>query len=83
MSPPKKHSDDNISLRIEPLLVGAGAAARLCGISTKYWHILDTTGKVPLPVQAFGRRRLWSVRELDLWIQAGCPSRERWQKQKE
>jgi hypothetical protein len=60
-----------------PLLVAALGAARLCGISERTWRKLDRCGRVPDPLR-WGKRCLWSVDELRLWIAAGCPARERW-----
>ena len=75
MAKVKKHNHI-ISLSLQPKLVSAQDAARMLGISTKYIWQLDRTGKVPLPIQGFGgRRKLWSVRELDEWITKGCKPR--------
>lgn len=82
MSPTKAKEHNGILITLEPRLVGVETAAKLCGISAKYWRTLDGMGKVPLPIQFGGRRRLWSVDELDNWIRAGCPIREVWQKEK-
>ena len=63
-------------ITIEPRLVSAEVAAQLLGISVKYFWQLDRSGKIPLPVRGFGgRRKLWSIRELDAWIAKGCKPR--------
>jgi len=62
---------------IEPLLVDASAAARLCGISRTCWYTLISQGRVP-PSIRLGRRRLWLVENLRAWLRAGAPPRERW-----
>ncbi len=59
----------------------AKAAAGLCGVSRSHFLALHSAGKVPLPVR-LGRRTLWRTSELDAWIQAGCPARDRWQARK-
>ena len=80
---PLKAKNHDILLSIEPRLVGAETAAKMCGVSTKYFWQLDRTGRVPLPIQGFGgRRKLWSVDELTKWIRVGCPIREKWKKLK-
>lgn len=60
-----------------PLLVPAETAARLCGIAESTWWSLHSAGRVPLPVR-LGSRTLWRAAELAAWIDAGCPSRDRW-----
>ncbi len=60
-----------------PLLLGAKAAAKLCGVSARTWWALHSAGKTPLPVR-LGRRTLWRAAELADWCKAGCPSRDRW-----
>jgi predicted DNA-binding transcriptional regulator AlpA len=63
---------------IEPLLVPAAAASRLCGVSEASWYRLKSRGKVPLPVR-LGGRVLWRVDELRRWCAAGCPDLRTWQ----
>lgn len=58
-------------------LVDARMAAEVCGVSARFWHQLNASGKVPA-ARKLGRRCLWSVAELDGWIAAGCPERGRW-----
>ncbi len=70
---------NNITIIIAPLLVDATTAAHMCSLSRRYWLQLDTQGKVPLPIR-FGKRKLWSVAELEEWVKAGCPSRDGRQK---
>jgi hypothetical protein len=39
---------------------------------------MHSTGELaPMPIH-FGRRKLWIVEELRLWINAGCPNRDKW-----
>jgi predicted DNA-binding transcriptional regulator AlpA len=60
-----------------PLAVDSHGAARLIGVSESGWRILVSAGRVP-PGFRLGRRRLWSVAELQNWIAAGAPSADRW-----
>ena len=60
------------------LLIGAADAATMCGVSRSTWWALHSSGRVPLPVR-LGRRTLWRRGELEAWIAAGCPARERWE----
>jgi len=66
-----------VTLSAPPLLLSASDAARLLGIGERHFHALNSTGRVPLPVE-LGRRRLWRRRELENWVDAGCPAREEW-----
>jgi predicted DNA-binding transcriptional regulator AlpA len=63
---------------IEPLLVAAAEAARLCGVSEASWYRLRSAGKLPSPVK-LGGRVLWRVAELRRWTAAGCPDLRAWQ----
>ena len=60
-----------------PLLLNAAQAAELCGVSRSLWWSLHSAGRVPKPYR-LNRRTLWRRSELERWIQAGLPSRERW-----
>lgn len=61
------------------LLVDAGAAAALCGVSRATWFAWHSAGRIPLPALRAGRVVRWSAAELAAWISAGCPARDRWQ----
>ena len=64
-----------------PLLLSAGQAAALCGVSRRTWWALHAAGRTPLPVR-LGRRTLWRVAGpggLEAWVAAGCPPRDRWE----
>jgi len=59
-------------------LVTAKMAAGLLGISRAHFYRMHSAGKIPLPVRLGGCVR-WRVDELLAWIEAGMPSRQRWQ----
>lgn len=61
--------------KIEPMLMGASAAAKLCGISLASWYRHLSAGKTPRPIR-LGGRVLWRVSDLRRWIDLGCPERE-------
>jgi predicted DNA-binding transcriptional regulator AlpA len=64
---------------LEPLLIPAPEAARLCGLSPATWHRLRSAGKIgPTPVR-LGGRVLWRVADLRAWTDAGCPDRRTWE----
>jgi predicted DNA-binding transcriptional regulator AlpA len=65
----------------QPLLLNAGQAAALCGVSRRTWWALHSAGKTPLAVR-LGRRTLWRAAGpggLEAWVAAGCPARDRWE----
>jgi predicted DNA-binding transcriptional regulator AlpA len=65
---------------IEPLLVPAPEAARLCGVSEATWFRLKAAGKTPAPVKL--GRVLYRVEDLKLWVALGCPDRKTFEARK-
>lgn len=61
-----------------PLLLGAEAAAELIGISESTLWKLHSQGRIPNPMRLGGRVVRWRREELEAWVRAGCPPRERW-----
>jgi predicted DNA-binding transcriptional regulator AlpA len=59
------------------LLLTARDAAIVCGISQRTWRTWDMLGYTPQPVHV-GRAIFWRYKELEQWIEAGCPRREIW-----
>lgn len=62
---------------IGALAVGVPGVAELLSISERQVEKMHATGQLPSPIR-FGRRRLWSVRELADWIHEGAPARDTW-----
>jgi predicted DNA-binding transcriptional regulator AlpA len=58
---------------VEPLLVRASLAARLCGLSEATWHRLRSAGQIPEPLKV-GGAVLWRTSDLQLWVAWGCPA---------
>lgn len=65
------------SKREKTLVVDAREAARLLGISRSTFMKLHSAGKVPSPLR-FGRAVRWRRAEIEAWIEAGAPSRDKW-----
>ena len=61
----------------QPLAVGAPVAALLIGVSESHFYTRLAGGGIP-PGFRLGKRRLWSVYELQCWIAAGAPNAQRW-----
>ncbi len=59
------------------ILVDAKEAARMCDMSRSTWYKLVSSGKAPRPVK-LGALARWQRNELEGWITAGCPSRDKW-----
>ncbi len=62
----------------EALTVDAEAAARLCGISRATWFRLTAEGRTPAPLR-LGRCVRWLKAEVEGWLAAGAPPRDRWE----
>ncbi len=58
----------------------ASCAARYVGVSTKTWRELRDRGVAPAGASPTGspRHRIWSPRELEAWVAAGCPPQVEW-----
>lgn len=63
---------------LAPILLAAPKAAKFCGVAESTFWKLNAAGRIPR-ARALGRRRLWSRAELMEWVEAGCPSRDRWE----
>jgi len=63
---------------LSPLTVDAEGLAGLLGISLRTVRKLNASARLPRPV-SLGRRRLWSVREIESWLEKGAPGRDRWE----
>lgn len=73
---------DEKEFRPEPLLVDAKTAAMMLSIGRSHFLSLLSAGKIgPMP-RKLGRRSLFSVKELDRWVDAGMPVRQKWVEQK-
>lgn len=66
------------SATIEPLLLSAAEAAQLLGVGRTLFWSMHSSGRLgPLPTR-LGRRTLWRRRELEDYVAAGCPARDKW-----
>jgi len=62
-------------------LLSAAEAAKLLNISQRHLWALSTSGRMPAPIR-LGRSVRWSADELRTWLDAGCPTRDRWENAK-
>jgi hypothetical protein len=71
----------SLAAAIEPFLVPALEAARLCGVSEASWYGLKSAGKTP-PEVRLGGRVLYRIEDLKLWVALGCPDRRTFEARK-
>jgi excisionase family DNA binding protein len=62
-----------------PLLLTVREAAALIGVSRATFWKLHSQGRVPLPLRLGGRVVRWRKGEVEAWVKAGCPARDKWQ----
>ena len=62
----------------DTLLLRAAEAARLCAVSKVSWFRWDSAGRIPQGLK-IGGCKVWRRSELEAWIEAGTPNREKWQ----
>lgn len=60
---------------MDALLIDRRQAAKMLGVSSRHVINLEQEGLIP-PTRRLGNRRLFSVSELQTWIEQGCPSIE-------
>jgi len=51
----------------------------MLGVSRSHFYSLQASGRLPLPVRLGGAVR-WRRTELEMWVLAGCPPRDRWRR---
>jgi len=66
-----------IEVEAAPLVLTARDAAALLKIGKSTFLRLHAAGKVPQPVR-FGRSVRWRRAEIEAWVAAGAPSRDKW-----
>lgn len=69
------------AVQLEPLAVDAKGAAALIGISDRTWRRMNAAGQCPRPMKLGGAVR-WRVAELREWVDAGAPSRAKWEERR-
>jgi predicted DNA-binding transcriptional regulator AlpA len=51
----------------------------VCGISRAQWFKLSSSSQTPQPVRLGKRKPVWVIAELEAWLRAGAPCRDRWE----
>ena len=62
----------------EQLALTANDVARLLGISRAHVFRLQNSGRLPKPIR-LGRAVRWPRANLEAWLEAGAPTRDRWE----
>jgi len=62
----------------ERIALSADEVAEALGISRAHVWKLTSTGRLPRPVR-LGRAVRWPRKDLEQWLAAGAPSRDRWE----
>jgi predicted DNA-binding transcriptional regulator AlpA len=79
--PPPNANSHHGNLRtiadLPPLLLRAPQAASFCSIAIRTWRMLDANGRIPRSIH-LGRSAFWRRKELQDWVDAGCPDRVTW-----
>lgn len=65
-----------------PLLLSATETARQLGVARSTLYEWSSSGRVPAPIR-IGRRTLWRADDLRAWVDAGCPGRMAWERQRQ
>ena len=62
----------------DPALIDAAGLAQMLSCSRRHIANLDASGRLPLAIRLGSRCKRWRVDEIQAWILADCPSRDRW-----
>ncbi|MBI3834114.1 MAG: helix-turn-helix domain-containing protein [Planctomycetes bacterium] len=63
---------------LDRLALSADEVAAMLGISRAHVWKLASTGRLPRPIR-LGRAVRWDRKNLEAWLAAGAPSRDRWE----
>jgi predicted DNA-binding transcriptional regulator AlpA len=70
--------NDALTSSPQPFLVGIKEVARLLGRSVMSIRRDEDEGRIPGSIMIGGSKR-WRLKELRLWVKAGCPDRMTWE----
>jgi len=80
--PAKNSSQSRSESKMKSLLLSVEDSAELLGIGRTLFYSMHSSGRLgPLPVK-LGRRVLWNRKELEAWVEDGCPARLQWRNRK-
>jgi predicted DNA-binding transcriptional regulator AlpA len=70
--------NDALTSSPQPLLVGIKVVAKMLGRSEMSIRRDEDEGRIPRSIMIGGSKR-WRLKELRLWVKAGCPDRMSWE----
>lgn len=53
--------------------------AAMLGVCKTHWRSMVASGKAPAPLR-LGRRILWRKHDVEAWLNAGAPNRDKWER---
>ena len=77
-----KQKQEQLNHPQQPLAISARQLAAMLGVSIRQVWRLNETGKLPKPLWLGGSRK-WLRKEIEAFLEAGCPDRESWEIMKE
>ena len=63
--------------RPSSIAVDTETLAAMLAVSIRHIQRMDASGRLPRAVK-IGRSKRWSVKEINEWLEAGCPNRKTW-----
>lgn len=78
MSNAPHHNGNQTEMSVPKMALSAEEVADALGISRAHVFKLHSTGRLPRPVK-LGRTVRWSRKDLEDWLAAGAPPRDRWE----
>ena len=76
-----KQKQEQVNQLQQPLAISARQLASMLGVSIRQVWRLNETGKLPKPMRLGGSRK-WLRKEIEAFLEAGCPDRESWEAMK-
>ena len=73
-----QETSKDVSTVQSPLAFSAQQLADRLGVSLRHIRRLDSSQKIPRPIR-LGRSCRWTVAEIENWMAAEAPDRERWE----
>ena len=79
---PRPEPEDGARLDTEIIDHDARGLAQALGVSARHIAALHAQGRLPAPIR-LGRRVVWVRAEIEDWLAAGAPARDRWEVMRE
>lgn len=70
-----------LASQLTRLGLAAGEVAVLLGVSTRHVWAMHSAAQLPRPVK-LGHSTRWNRLELEQWLAAGAPPRDRWERER-